>query len=126
MAAGGVRVEGLREVLRDLKALGLDVQDLKDAFAAIAREAADRAARHAPRRTGALAGSIRGNRAQSKAVVLAGSARIPYARVINYGWVSHGITANPFMQRADADMRERAVNLLEQEIGSAIKRRGLS
>ena len=124
--AEGVQVTGLTQLLRALKALGLDVDDLKDAFSAISREAADRAAKHAPRRSGRLAASIRGNRAQSKAVVLAGSARVPYARVINYGWPSRGIAARSFMQRADADMQDRAIDMLEEGIDQAIKRRGLA
>lgn len=126
MAGGGVQVTGLTELLRALKALGLDVEDLKDAFSAISREAADRAAKHAPRGSGRLAASIRGNRAQSKAVVLAGSARVPYARVINYGWAGHNITANPFMQRADAEMQDRAIDMLEEGIDQAIRKRGLA
>lgn len=124
--AEGVRIEGLNALIRDLKAVGLDIEDLKDAFSAISREAAARAAKHAPRSSGALAASIRGNRAQSKAVVLAGSARVPYARVINYGWPGHNITANPFMQRADAEMRDRAVDMLEEGISTAIQKRGLA
>ena len=123
---GGTRVTGLSQVVRALKEIGLDVDDLKDAFAAIAREAADRVARHAPRRSGRLAGDARGNRAQSKAVVTIGRASLPYAGPINYGWPARNIAPNPFMQRADAEMQPRSVQLLEDGVNTAIRRRGLS
>lgn len=123
---GGLRVTGLSQVVRALKDLGLDVDDLKDAFGAIAKEAADRASRHAPRRSGRLSGDIRGNRAQSKAVVTAGRSSVPYAGPINYGWPARGIAANPFMQRADEEMQPRSIELLEDGINTAIRRRGLT
>lgn len=125
-ARGGLRVTGLTQVVRALKEIGLDVDDLKDAFSAIAREAADRAARHAPRKSGRLAADIRGNRAQSKAVVTAGRGSVPYAGPINYGWPARNIAASPFMQKADQEMQDRSVQLLEDGINTAIRRRGLS
>lgn len=123
--AVGFRVEGLSSVVRGLQALGSDVEDLKDAFAAIAREAAERAAAAAPRKRGALAADIRGNRAKSKAVVTAGRSSIPYAGPINYGWPARGIEAAGFMQAADAQMGPRALVLLETEINRKIRERGL-
>lgn len=122
---GGVRVEGLNQALRSLQEFGLDIDDLKTAFSAISQEGARVAAGFAPKRTGALAGSVRGNRAKSKAVVMAGRARVPYAGAINYGWPARGITGSHFMQRADAVMQPKALALLDQEIDAAIRRRGL-
>lgn len=121
----GFKVQGLSQVVRDLKALGLDVDDLKGAFSKIAAEGAEKAAAHAPRRSGRLAGSLRGNRAQSKAVVTAGGASVPYAGPINYGWPARGITGSGFMQRADEEMQPRALAMLEDEINRRIKARGL-
>ncbi|GAB3663477.1 hypothetical protein GCM10027596_26690 [Nocardioides korecus] len=129
MAAGtrvGFKVTGLTQLVRDLKALGLDVDDLKDAFSAIADEGAKAVSRHVPRRSGRLAASVRGNRAQSKAVVAAGRAAVPYAGPINYGWPSRGIAAAGFMQKADDEMRPKAVELLEQNINAQIQKRGLA
>lgn len=120
----GYRVEGLAAVTRGLRAIGLDVDDLKGAFGAIASEGARIAAAAAPRKSGRLAGNVRGNRARSKATVTAGGAAVPYAGPINYGWPKRGIAAAGFMQKADEEMRPRAVQLLEDEINSAIKRRG--
>lgn len=122
----GFKVEGLNKLTRDLQALGLDVDDLKDAFSTIAAEGAELAARYAPRRTGMLAGSVRGNRAKNKAIVSAGRARVPYAGPINYGWPARGIAAAGFMQKADQAMQPKALAQLEIEINRAITRRGLA
>jgi hypothetical protein len=121
-----VAVEGLREKIRALEALGVDVDDLKDAFAAIAAEGATLASRLAPRTSGRLAGSIRGNRAKGKAVVTAGRATVPYAGAVNYGWRRRGITASAFMQKADAQLEDRAAALLEENLNTAIQRRALT
>ena len=121
----GFQVQGLSQVVRALKALGLDVDDLKGAFGEIASEGAQAAARHAPKRSGRLAGDIRGNRAQSKAVVTAGRARIPYAGPINYGWPARNIAASGFMQKADEEMQPKAVQRLEDEINKQIRAKGL-
>ena len=123
---GGVRVEGLSRVVRELQGLGLEVTDLKDAFATIAAEASARVARYAPRRSGALAASVRGNRAKSKAVVRSGKAAVPYAGAVNYGWPRRGIAASEFMQKGEQEYAPTAVTRLETEIEHAIKRRGLN
>ncbi len=121
----GFRVEGLSQVVRDLQKIGVEVEDLKDAFAKIADEAAQTASSFAPRKSGRLAADIRGNRAKSKAVVTAGRASVPYAGAINYGWPSRNIAPALFMQRADQAMQTRAINVLEDEINQKIRERGL-
>ena len=122
----GYRVEGLNAAVRQLQALGLEVDDLKAAFSQVAAEGARVASREAPKRTGRLSRDVRGNRAKSKAVVTAGRASVPYAGPINYGWPARNIRANQFMQRTDEVMEPRAVQLLEQEINRQIRRKGLS
>lgn len=98
MAAGPVvRVDGARELRRTLKAAGDDLTDLKAVNATIARYVALRAAAMSPRRSGRLAGSVRGNQAKTMAAVRAGGARVPYAGVIHWGWPRHHIAANPFL-----------------------------
>lgn len=122
----GFKVTGLREQTRDLKALGADVDDLKDAFAAIAREGAMRAARHIHTKSGRAAASVRGNRAASKAVVTAGRASVPYLGAINYGWPRRGIEPQLFMQKADEEMRPRALELLETDVNQKIRSKGMA
>lgn len=122
----GLRVEGLNAAVRDLQRFGLEVEDLKAAFSKVAAEGARVAARHAPRRSGRLAGDVRGNRAKSKAVVTAGRAAVPYAGPINYGWRARNIAASGFMQKADEEMQPYAIARLEEEINRQIKKRRLA
>jgi hypothetical protein len=123
---GGVRVEGLNGLVRDLQSLGLELDDLKGAFSEIAQEGARLASSFAPKRSGALAASVRGNKAKNKAVVMAGRARVPYAGAINYGWPKRNIAPAMFMQRADEAMRPKALSALDAALVEAVKRRGLA
>ena len=125
-SSGSVQIYGLTRVTRDLRGVGVDVEDLKDAFADVALMGARTAARYAPKRTGQLARDIRGNRAASKAVVTAGRARVPYAGAINYGWRKRNISAAGFMQKADRAIAPFAYRRLLTGIDRAISRRGLT
>lgn len=137
---GGIRVEGLTQLARNLQALGLELDDIKDAFAAIADDGAKLAAGFAPNRSGALAGTIRGNRAKNKAVVSAGKKSIPYAGAQNYGWgnknaafktgkyasgIKGSFAGHHFMQKADEAMKPRALQELEDAINAKIRAKGL-
>lgn len=121
----GVRVDGVPAVVAALAAIGIEVDDLKDAFAEIARQGAVVAARHAPVLTGRLAGDIRGNRSRSRATITAGRVSVPYAGPINYGWAARGIAPAGFMQKADQELQPYALRRLEDDINAAIRRRGI-
>lgn len=121
-----ISIDGLNAVVRDLLAMGLLVEDLKDAFSEIARFGVVVAERHAPRRTGRLAGDIRANRARNKATVAAGRSSLPYAGPINYGWAARGIEASGFMQKADKELQPYSLRVLERSINAAIRSRGLA
>lgn len=121
----GLRVTGLREMVRDLEAVGVEVEDLKDAFGAIAQEGAEVGRGLTPQRSGRLAGSTRGNRAKAKAVVTWGRASIPYAGVQNYGWPRRNIRPQEFAQGTDRVMSPIAVRKLEDNIEQVIRERGL-
>lgn len=121
-----VRIDGLNAVVRDLLAMGLEVEDMKGAFSEIARLGARVAARHAPRRTGRLAGDVRGNRARNKAVIAAGRSSLPYAGPINYGWAKRNIEPSGFMQKAEKELQPYALRRLELAINTSVRRRGLA
>lgn len=87
----GVRVEGARELRSALKRAGRDLSDLKAANARVAAFIATSSRPSAPRRTGQLVGTTRGNKAAGKAVVLVGNAATPYAAPIHWGWPARGI-----------------------------------
>ena len=100
MAQFTVNVKGVNEVVRSLKKYEGAIDDLKNANANIGAKVSSTARATAPTLTGALASSIRPNRASRKVQIKAGGARVPYAGVIEYGWPARGIEAQPFLRRA--------------------------
>lgn len=121
-----VEVTGLSKAVRALKAVGAGVDDLKDAFARIAAEAAGIVRTNVPHKTGRLASTVRGNRAQSRATVTIGRATVPYAGPINYGWPARNIAASNFIARSDPTIQPLAVQRLEAEIKGLVRKQGLS
>lgn len=125
--ATGAKITGLRETVRNLERLGVDVEDIRAAFTAIAADVAQEAGVLAPvGETGALRGSIRPGRAKNKAIVRAGTAaRVPYAGVINYGWAARGIAATGFLTTpANRDLDKRVARI-DTELGALLRRRNL-
>lgn len=121
-----VHVEGLREIVRDLEAAGVEVEDLKDVFGPIADQGADVARPFAPRRSGALASSTRGNRAKNKAVVMIGRGRTTrYAAPLIWGWPARNIPASPLVPRTNQWMESDVPELIEQGIGRVMEGLGL-
>lgn len=100
MAQAQVQVEGLATLTRTMRKAGEDLSDLKDANARAAAIVVSAAAGMAPRRSGRLAGTIRGTRAAGRARVQAGRASVPYAAPIHWGWPARGIKAQPFLSEA--------------------------
>lgn len=134
-----VKVEGLNRVVRDLQKTGADVLDLKAVFSEIAAEGAHIAARFAPARSGKLKATIRGNKAKNRAQIIAGRAKVPYAGAINYGWkTGHagkprrgggwplGIAPAHFLAKADAELQERAPQMMEDGLSRIIEGNDLS
>lgn len=122
----GISVEGLREFVRDLEKLGVELDDLKDIFARISNRATDVMQTKVPVFRGDLRASARGNRAKNKAVVTVGNRRrVAYAGAINYGWRARGIRPANFVAATDAVMKTEALELLDEGITDLIKRYGL-
>jgi hypothetical protein len=116
----GVRVEGLATLTRTMRKAGEDLTDLKDANARAAAIVVSAAAGMAPRRSGALAGSIRGTRAVGRARVQAGRASVPYAAPIHWGWPARHIAANPFLSDAARATEGKWVPLYLADVQSAL------
>lgn len=122
----GVRITGLRETVRDLQRLGVETQDLKDAFRKIGATVARKAETKVTVRTGELRGTIRTGQAKNKAVVRAGYAsRGEYAGVENYGWPSRGIRATHFLTDAANENQEQHVDTIEAELARLVRRLNL-
>ena len=91
-----VRVEGLAQFIRAMKAAEVDLDDLKEASTRAGTIVLNAATARAPRRTGALAASGRASRTARRATVRFGSARVPYAGPIHWGWPRRHIKPQPF------------------------------
>jgi hypothetical protein len=104
----GIKVEGLSDALRALKAIGVPTAEVS----AASQEAADIVASASrglvPVRSGALRSTIRSKKQARKVLVSAGNnTKVPYANVIHWGWfydrnnfVQKNIMPNPFFSRA--------------------------
>lgn len=121
----GVRIEGLREAVRALERAGVELSDLKAAFRKIGQNVADDAQTNVNDRSGRLASSIRPSNTKNKAVVRAGSARVPYAGVIEYGGYNN-ITPQSYLRDAVDRNRQSSVNELEAELEAMARRLGLA
>lgn len=126
MSRGGFHVEGLREAIRDLEAAGVEIEDLKDAFAKVSTEARDVTARNTPKRSGRLAAAPRASRAKNKAIVTVGGARVPYAGPIFYGWPHRNIKPAHTIQRTDDVMEREAPRILDAELGRIFTKYGFN
>lgn len=126
MADVTVQVDGLRETVRDLERVGVEVADLKTVFGTIAAEGAHVAETFTPHASGALAATVRGNKAKNKAVVTFGTARIRYAGPIIYGWPARNIAPAQTVERTDAVMDTRAPQLLEEGLTDIYERYGFA
>jgi hypothetical protein len=102
MTDSGTHTEvlGARELRATLKAAGEDLKQLKEPSAEVAGVVSRAASAGAPRRTGRLSSTVRGSGTNRAAVVRAGTARVPYAQVIHWGWGRRNIAADPWMSRA--------------------------
>ena len=124
MAASGIYLKGLRETVRSLERFGVEAEDLKAAFFKIGNAVADEAKTLAPKQSGALAASIRPSKTKNKSVIRAGSARVPYAGVLEYGGYNN-IEPHNFMRGAIENKQDDTVRTLDEEFAALIAKYGL-
>lgn len=111
-----ISVEGLSRKVRALEQMGTEVTDLKDSMGRIATAVQPDYERFTPRRTGKLIANYRTGRAKGKAILYVGSARVPYAGPINFGWPARNIQPTNYVSRGDTVAAPKAIRLLEQEL----------
>lgn len=108
MARGPVvGVVGERELRKTMKKAGENLDELKAAHGEAAQIGATRAKITVPIRTGALASSIRSAGTNATGYIRAGSARVPYANPIHWGWEARNIDPNPFASEAAEETKPR-------------------
>lgn len=127
----GIEIEGLNGAIRGLRSLGVEAADLKDVFGPIATESRDVMAGFVDSVSGALARSLRGNRATNKAIVRGGGARVSYAGPIQWGWgsgpggIRGSFAGQHFFEKTDAVMGPRAERMIVDGLEDLISRYGL-
>jgi hypothetical protein len=103
MAKPSIKVEGLRELKREMNQIG-DAElkrELRSTNKAAAAIVANQARVEVPKRSGRLAASIRAIGALEYAVVRGGTpSRVPYAGPIHFGWPKRNIRPQPFIYEA--------------------------
>lgn len=120
-----LRVEGLAKFIRQAQKAGASAEDMRELMHRVGMVVVTRSA--LPARTSALDNSVRAGRGKTKAVVRAGSAKVPYAGVINYGWPARGIlpAAHP-LQDTLAATRGDQLAMLEAGINEILVKNNLN
>lgn len=124
MARPAIQVEGATELRRTFRKVGADASDLTAVNRQVAALIAGPARFLAPSKSGRLAASIRPRATRRSAKVAAGGARVPYARVQEYGWPARGIVAHRFMEQALKLNRDAAVTLYRKRMAEVISKAG--
>ena len=117
-----IQIEGLAQLFKALRAIGVPVEAIKEANKAsgelVARKARETAQfTKSGRSTGKLRNSIRVGSATTNVKVRAGGKRLPYANPIHWGWFydrkrnfARNILPNPFMAKALGYTREEVLD----------------
>lgn len=121
--ADAIRVDGLRDLQRELRALSADAaKELQQANKAAAEIVAQDAKTRVPRRTGRLRQSVRATATQRAGSVKAGGARVPYAKVIHFGWPARRIRPQPFLYEARDRRVTDVVKVYEQRVAALVSK----
>jgi hypothetical protein len=110
------RVDGLNKLLRALEKLDdAAAESFKAAGIKVGQFVAVKARTEVPVRSGRLMGTIRPVATRRGAKIRAGSARVPYAGPIHFGWGRRNIAPNPFLYRAvDKSVNEASEMYLKE------------
>ncbi len=98
-----IKIDGLKALQREVrKAKDSELNaEMKKANRAAAQVAVDAGKPKAPRRSGALAKTVKAANSSRYAAIKAGSpARVPYAGVIHFGWPRRNIRPQKFLDEA--------------------------
>lgn len=119
-----VRIEGLDKLEHNLSKLAVELPlESKKINLEAAMLVARAANAHVPvGATGRLARSIRAKSNRFSASVTAGSAAVPYAAPIHWGWPSHNIEKQPFVYEALDEKAPEVVALYEERVPALVDR----
>lgn len=124
---GKEEIQGLREVQKALKQLGdATKKEMKSTHLKAAEIVVGASKRFVPIKTGALAQSIRAAAVQSGGRVRVGSASVPYAGPIHFGWPARSIKPQPFIYDALDTRRGEVARLYSERISELVTKYDLS
>jgi phage gpG-like protein len=126
MAEAEITITGVKEVIDTLNKLNKDIESNLALNKELSTTLSQKASAMAPVLTGALASSVKGNPSAEKAQILAGSAAVPYAGVIEYGWPDRNIDAQPYLNPAVNDNMGYIIEKYNDSIQKAIKQYNLN
>jgi HK97 gp10 family phage protein len=117
--ADGIKVAGLNEAIRNLRAMGVPSAEIGQASQQAGEVVANRARSLVPVRTGALRATIKAKKVARKVVVSAGNnTRVPYANPIHFGWnydrknnQAKNIRPRPFFSNALTSTRQQVYQI---------------
>ena len=124
--AEAITITGVKEVIDTLNKLNKDIESNIELNKELSTTLSQKASAMAPVLTGALASSVKGNPSAEKAQILAGSAAVPYAGVIEYGWPDRNIDAQPYLNPAVNDNMGYIIEKYNDSIQKAIKQYDLN
>jgi HK97 gp10 family phage protein len=127
--AAGIKVAGLNEAIRNLRAIGVPSSEIGQASQEAGEVVANRARSLVPVRTGALRATIKSKKIARKVVVSAGNNnRVPYANPIHFGWnydkvnlQAKNIRPRPFFSNALSSTRQQVYQIFFANIDKLLK-----
>lgn len=123
---GQLEIEGLRELQKSLRNLTEDSRnDMKETHRRAGEIVVEGARRYVPVRSGALLASLRSAPTQRQGRVRVGSAAVPYAGPIHFGWPARSIKPNPFIYEVLDQRRQEVYALYADRISTLIVKYGL-
>lgn len=118
---GKLEIEGLKQVQRTLKDFSKATRDeMKEVHREAGEIVVEGALRIVPFRTGRLAASLKSNPTMRQGRVRVGSASVPYAGAIHFGWAARNIQPNPFIYDVLDERRQAVYNAYAEGISKLI------
>lgn len=148
MATGGIKVEGLRETIKQLEALGASKAEIVEINVKAAQTIANAAEPNVPiyngthnkktgkryyyKTGGALKASLRVSKAKGYASVVMGNSRVQYANPIHWGWfydkknfVDKNILPNRFLKKALDANYQKVIREYDSRIQALLNKYGV-
>lgn len=123
--AEAIVVKGIDELKRVINKFTNEIENDSGFNQELSSNLAQKASAVAPKQTGALASSIKGQGSNKKAQILAGGSGVPYAGVIEYGWPEKNIQAQPYLTTTVKNNMDYIVEQYEDNIKTSIKKYNL-